>query len=263
MKKLDAKLIINGTISLQEKAVIISILKRLGESKMTESSHSFLPGTEETIWEAAVRGTKSFGSFAKISSAISIMDVILAANRNYEKVVGPHVKRMRKEYPGLTLRGLSKMTLDAHDASSFKSIWGHNDSRKFEILKSVLSVFLLEIDCIDTVENDYNVVSGWAKSANLQEKAIDKIGSIKGIGVATFQHLRMVFGVDTVKPDLRVRQVLEREFGLKASAATSVRLVEEFARISELSPLFIDQIMVKYGSGYYYNKSIGLIKNCS
>lgn len=84
----------------------------------------------------------------------------------------------------------------------------------------------------------------------------DKIGKIYNVAVATFQHLRMVFGVDTVKPDQRVKEVLSYEFGLpKLSDQKAIQAVEQIAKITNHKVITIDKILVKYGSGYYNQKS--------
>jgi hypothetical protein len=76
---------------------------------------------------------------------------------------------------------------------------------------------------------------------------------VRGIGPAAFQHLRMNFGVDTTKPDQRVKEVLEREFGFRLfDAAAAVVALEELAERTGYTVIELDQICVNYGSGYYY-----------
>jgi hypothetical protein len=53
------------------------------------------------------------------------------------------------------------------------------------------------------------------------------------------------------KPDRRVKDVLKREFNLRLSDDKSILIVERMAEIEGVTPLLIDQIFVKYGSGHY------------
>ncbi len=100
--------------------------------------------------------------------------------------------------------------------------------------------------------NDFKLMQAWAKDACVDKLKDDTIGSIRNIGIATFQHLRMTFGANTVKPDLRVKQVLEKEFKLKLlSDLNSIKAVEQIALIMKLSVMECDQIFVMYGSSYY------------
>ena len=100
--------------------------------------------------------------------------------------------------------------------------------------------------------NDFALLNSWAQNASLSNKNKDIIGSLPNIGIATYQHLKMVFGVETIKPDQRVKEVLDFEFGIeKLNDFNSILAVEQMAKIINLNVLTLDQIFVKYGSGYY------------
>ncbi|MCI4439320.1 hypothetical protein JHC27_05700 [archaeon] len=48
----------------------------------------------------------------------------------------------------------------------------------------------------------------WAKNIRLESWREDLIGKIKGVGLVTFQYLRMMRGIDTVMPDKIVKRVI-------------------------------------------------------
>jgi hypothetical protein len=52
-------------------------------------------------------------------------------------------------------------------------------------------------------EDDKSALRTWAANARLENWWEDPIGRIKGVGLVTFQYLRMMGGVDTVMPDIR------------------------------------------------------------
>ncbi len=251
MIMLTKRAVLNGELSHLELQSIASKIVQLGDAKMTSTSHGYRAGEDETILAAAIRGTRDYTKKSRASSAIAIMDVVLAANRNYNRAVKEHVDDMHKRYGRLTIKQLRVKVDAAGSASEFKTVWGHNDARKFDVLKALLDTFIPDLGQLDTPENDFDVISKWARTAQLPNKAEDPVGQIKDVGVATFQHLRMTFGVNTVKPDLRVKDVLEREFDLRLSDRDSILAVEQMAKITGSTPLLIDQIFVKYGSGYY------------
>ena len=92
----------------------------------------------------------------------------------------------------------------------------------------------------------------WGATADLLNYKTDIIGSLPNVAIATFQHLRMVFGVDTIKPDQRVKEVLDFEFGLsRLSDVNTIKAVEQIAEISNFKVITIDQIFVQYGLSYY------------
>jgi hypothetical protein len=91
----------------------------------------------------------------------------------------------------------------------------------------------------------------WAKKFDLDNWQNDVL-RIKKIGLATLQHLRMYFGADTVKPDRRVKQVLYREFSLRVGCDRRiVEVVTEMAYILHCPVLYLDSVLVNYGSGHY------------
>jgi hypothetical protein len=55
---------------------------------------------------------------------------------------------------------------------------------------------------------DLDALIYWAKNAALSGWDKDPIGSIKGVGINTYQYLRMMGGVDTVMPDKIVKRVI-------------------------------------------------------
>lgn len=221
----------------------------LGKSLMTRFSHGYEEGKKINILDAAKRNSIDYTRYSRKHSAVALMDVILAANRDYNKQVDYHVKKMRENYPKLSFTALKKL-IDKHDFNSFKKIWGHADEKKFETLKAVLTE-ILKFKKQYPDFSDFKLMNKWAKEATLINKKYDSIGQLRNIGIATYQHLRMTFGVNTVKPDLRVKQVLEKEFEMKLNSEESIEAAEQIAKIAGFEPLLIDQIFVKYGSGYY------------
>ncbi|MFM0330124.1 hypothetical protein [Paraburkholderia strydomiana] len=260
MIKLTKRALLDRALSHHEQRLVASKIAELGDAKMTISSHGYRFGVDETILAAATRGAKGYTKNSRTSPAIAVMEVVLAANRDYNKAVKPYVDDMRNRYGRLTIKQLGRMVTAAGDASEFKAVWGHNDARKFEILKALLKTFSPRLGQVDTPANDFMVISAWAKTAHPSTRATDPVGRIKDIGIATFQHLRMNFGADTVKPDLRVKHVLEREFDLRLSDQDSILAVERMAEIVKRSPLLIDQMFVKYGSGYYYRTESAAVR---
>ena len=72
----------------------------------------------------------------------------------------------------------------------------------------------------------------------------------------------MTFGVDTVKPDQRIMEVLDTEIrrsdfeeilssSLKLTPSAAICMIHKIAKIAEKPVALTDQIFVKYGSGYY------------
>jgi len=57
-------------------------------------------------------------------------------------------------------------------------------------------------------DDDKAALRCWAQKAKVDEWWDDPIGRVKGVGLVTFQYLRMMGGVDTVMPDKIVKRVI-------------------------------------------------------
>lgn len=58
-------------------------------------------------------------------------------------------------------------------------------------------------------ETDLARLQQWAHSADPYNYSMDSFGSINGVGLRTFQYLRMIAGIDTVKPDIQVQRFIQ------------------------------------------------------
>lgn len=225
-------------------------LARLENSLMTEGSHGYNDYKDLSILDASIKQVEKWTQVR--NSAIAVIGIILGANRNWERVVQPNLEKIKSgRHQNLTFDDLQSL-LKTHNYVEFANIWGHKDEKKYNTLSQLVSA-ILELKSKSPAANDYELMSAWAKAAKLSDRKKDSIGKIKNIGIATFQHLRLTFGVDTVKPDQRVIEVLEKEFWLagKPNPSQAIKMVEDIAKIAQRRVALIDQIFVKYGSGYY------------
>ena len=56
--------------------------------------------------------------------------------------------------------------------------------------------------------DDRQALIQWAKHARLDDWEKNPIGEIKGVGINSFQYLRMMGGIDTVMPDKIVKRII-------------------------------------------------------
>jgi hypothetical protein len=234
-----------------EKNAIRYKVEEIGKKMMVEDAHGFQDYRGKTISEAAALQLKKPKS--ENNAAISVIGVVLGANRKWEKVVRPNLDFLRnsEKYKNMTFDELQKL-LNEKNYADFKAVWGHRDEIKYNTLKAIVAA-ICKFATSNPGLNDYELMVLWTRNAKLENRKTDILGSIRNIGIATFQHLRITFGVDTVKPDRRVMEVLRIVFGKKLSPAKSISAVESIASVTGYSVVMIDQIFVKYGSGYIKN----------
>jgi hypothetical protein len=118
---------------------------------------------------------------------------------NYFTAVVPKVEEFNKKFVESRRMGNLKDLANA-DINELRSVW--KNKRSWTIAKDIAS-YLSTIN-----EDDKLALRTWARNAKLENWKEDPVGRIKGVGLITFQYLRMMGGIDTVMPDIIVKRVI-------------------------------------------------------
>jgi hypothetical protein len=94
--------------------------------------------------------------------------------------------------------------LAAANNAELEQVW--RNKRSWQMAKSVAS-YLAGIKKEKRFD-DRQALIYWARHASLDDWETDQIGKIKGVGINSFQYLRMMGGIDTVMPDKIVKRVI-------------------------------------------------------
>ena len=122
---------------------------------------------------------------------------------NYFLTVVPAVKLFNQKYI-TTGRIRTLDDLRQADTTDLRTIW--KNSRSWYVAQNVASYFsVIKTDC---TLSDYQAFRTWALNTLLDDWQQDPVGKINGIGINTFQYLRMMGGVDTVMPDKIVKKIM-------------------------------------------------------
>ncbi len=292
---------------------INAIIKKLGNKKIIEECQFAFEGNiGKPICEGAKEAKKTFTKNAKECPAASLIDVVMASGRDYNKIVKPSMINIRsskslefvgdKENSIESLQKLLKDKLknfhskflaknatpittktsseeyDKKELDFLKNELFFNDSapKKMFMLVSIINKILdMKKSGVYSFKSDYELMHQWAsdpKKKYEDENGIEIVKNIevafgekiKWVGPATVQHLRMHFGVNTFKPDQRVKQVLIQEFlGLdirkfksgQLKDTDAVLMMEKIRKavdgeFGQPDKLILDSILVNYGSGY-------------
>lgn len=152
---------------------------------------------------------------------------------NYFRSVVPKVIEFNEKYVKNgrinTLKDLALTNLE-----ELRNIWRNKRSW---IIGREIARYLSTIN-----DDDKLALRIWAKSSKLENWKEDPIGSIKGVGLVTYQYLRMMGGIDTVMPDKIVKRVLNKIFrkaGLEPieDDILFIKRVEEIARQCGYRPI--------------------------
>ena len=148
---------------------------------------------------------------------------------NYFQSVVPRVEQFRQEFVE-TGRIKTVEDLASADAAKLEKIW--KNKRSWQMARSV-AAYLAQIKK-EKGFVDRQAFIYWAKKASLDDWDKDPIGRIKGVGINSYQYLRMMGGVDTVMPDKIVKRVIS-EMLAKANVdmpATDIEFVKFMERIA-------------------------------
>ena len=136
----------------------------------------------------------------KGSVVLMIVDAAFTSiGLNYFTAVVPKVEEFNKKF---VENGRIRSLKDLANANinELRTVW--KNKRSWIIAKEIASY-------LSTLSDDDKIaLRTWAKNAKLENWREDPIGRIKGVGLVTFQYLRMMGGVDTVMPDKVVKRVI-------------------------------------------------------
>ncbi len=159
---------------------------------------------------------------------------------NYFTAVVPSVVKFEKEFVAnrkvRTLGDLSTIQL-----AQVQHIW--RNRRSWEASKNV-AAYLNELAIAEGLD-DRGALRCWAASSCPQRWPEDPIGKIGGVGITTFQYLRMMGGMDTAMPDKIVRRVVKQildESGVDMPVEKDLELIDTIecmARLSNYRPIEI------------------------
>jgi hypothetical protein len=166
----------------------MSLLKRVVGSYMLKVSGS------EVFCDRCLR-TERWGGSVVLMVVDAAFDSI---GLNYFTAVVPKVEEFNKKFvESGRVRDLKDLA--EADMDELREIW--KNKRSWLMAKDVASY-------LSTMGGEKSAFRAWASSASLERWRDDPIGMIKGVGLVTFQYLRMMGGVDTVMPDKIVKKVI-------------------------------------------------------
>lgn len=149
---------------------------------------------------------------------------------NYFQSVVPRVYKFRQQFVETgKIRTLEDLASANYD--ELKMTW--KNKRSWHMAKSVAR-HLAGIKS-EKGFDDRQAFIYWAKHAQLDDWEKDPMGQINGVGINSFQYLRMMGGIDTVMPDKIVKRVIA-EILSKANMEMSstdidfVRLMDRMAQ---------------------------------
>ncbi len=149
---------------------------------------------------------------------------------NYFRIVVPRVKRFNEKYIlGDVITSFEDFSKHSPDDNGFLEIL--KNKRAWGVAINVCNV-LNVLGKEKNLKDDFEALRNWANAADYNKWKDDAIGKINGVGLITFQYLRMQAGVDTSMPDKIIKKAAKDYFGLEAKS--DIEFIGEMEKLSNI-----------------------------
>lgn len=159
---------------------------------------------------------------------LDVLDCVLSLNHRYDSFCLPRVEGFHSQHPEIdTLAGLLSLirTYPSPLEFSIQELNYQHEARA-ETLVGVLNYLI-------RVERNYPGLSEWDRLnawANSVSPADYESVATQGFALSGFQYLRILFGAQTVKPDVHIRRFVSGAMGRPISDTEALALLEGAAR---------------------------------
>jgi len=177
--------------------------------------------------------------------AMCVLDCVLSLNRKYDSVVLPRLRKFHETRPEIVsisdLKTLILSYIDDGEGTFLLKELNTNHADRERIIIELLDY----LEPIVEIGDEWDVLFDWAEGC----KPSDYLNlQIKGFGIAGFQYLRMLFGAQTVKPDVHIMRFVSETIGREVDEIEAVALLEQAAIQSGLPIREVDNAVWKDSS---------------
>lgn len=146
---------------------------------------------------------------------IVVDTALTSTGLKYFTVVVPRVEEFKRKFGKMSFKEFSKM--NPHDTLLLQLF---NNPRAWKVAIEICKLF-----------KDFSSLRDWAVKADYNNFREDSVGKIQGIGLNTFQYLRMQVGVDTAMPDRIIWKSMEKKIGRKIESM--IELIDKCEKYSK------------------------------
>ncbi|MEN3046974.1 MAG: hypothetical protein ABDH49_08395 [Candidatus Hydrothermales bacterium] len=149
---------------------------------------------------------------------------------NYFTAVVPKVLKFKEDFVD---KGIVRGLCDLANFDYKKALYIWRNERSWHVIKEI-SGYLCELKN-ERRFSEKEALRAWAKNADTYNFKKDPIGKIKGVGLVTFEYLKMMGGIDTVMPDKIVKRVLNKIFkeGGLEEEEDNLKFIEKVKKVSK------------------------------
>lgn len=160
------------------------------------------------------------------NAVLICMDAVLSINRKYYRFVVPRIKKFQEDHPKINTLFKLQELVNNSSIEDFSKMWNYNHPQRIEILSNLVDRLIVcaNLKEFDSTEKELDKLRIWASKVNLYD--YDTF-NVPGIGIATYQYIRMMLGAKTVKPDVYIKRYIYSVLGKKINEKDMVDIFEK------------------------------------
>ena len=162
----------------------------------------------------------SLGNYPNV--VLVCIDAVLSINRKYYNFVVPRIKYFQDNYSNITTLEKLLNLIKQKGIDGFSECWNYKHNARVEILYYLVNR-LLEISKQYNGDTELSKLKLWASESSPNDY---KKFNVKGIGLATYQYIRMLLGASTVKPDVHIKRTISKILNRNVSDIEAINLFE-------------------------------------
>jgi len=156
------------------------------------------------------------------NAVLVCIDAVLSINRKYYNFVVPRIKYFQDNYSNITTLEKLLNLIKQKGIDGFSECWNYKHNARVEILYYLVNR-LLEISKQYNGDTELSKLKLWASESSPNDY---KKFNVKGIGLATYQYIRMLLGASTVKPDVHIKRTISKILNRNVSDIEAINLFE-------------------------------------
>lgn len=179
-------------------------------------------------------------------TALKVIHCVLSLGRSYDRFVKPRLNAFMEKHPNIQKVADLAYLMDSFQSPKafLQQELNYNHGARAYTLQSVVKFVCKVVEEMPNVSEE-DVLKQWAIQAKPQECFSL---NIKGFKIAGFQYLRMLFGADTVKPDVHVHRCISELLDRNVSDLEAILLLEEASKREGLSVRSVDKFIWNRGA---------------
>lgn len=159
------------------------------------------------------------------NAALICIDAVLSINRKYYSFVVPRIKRIQESYPEINSLTKLQELIKQSSIEGFSKIWNYNHPQRIKTLSNLVDrlIYCCDIKGYDNTKTELEKLQMWAKMVKVYD--YDTF-NVQGIGIATYQYIRMMLGAKTVKPDVYIKRYINSVLNKKLNEKDLIDIFE-------------------------------------